>query len=1338
MPSSSSPADSRLEAPAAPTSDAIIEIRGLRVMLGSDSQALGPSARAARACRAGLRVARRIVQGNAPSGPVESQPPAAGNLDEADSERRESFLLDIPLLDIRRGSFTSILGASGCGKTTLLQVLSLLKPPTSCETLIFHPSQPHQDGKQQSYSIYEDFRQASSQLPAEGWCRPEEEREKFREKTIGFCIQGGALLPALSVVDNVMLASQLVGHEAPAEKALECLDAFSSEVSSVRTKAGELPRYLSGGQKQRVVVARAIAHSPEIIILDEPTSSLDPHTARITIDYLKSLAGERGITVIMVTHDTSLAVEFSDEIVCMAAFKPEQPDKEQYVIRGAIIDEPTDGRIADWRAQRAKRRVDEVSVSPTFQSQPPDPPLRRRISMVARLAFLDALGPIYTRYVERPLGLRPTAIEKIKLRGSTTFLFSLFSSALVAVMVALQVLLLMGMRSGLVEKFKQDLLKSPTARELTIMPGGGLRGMTDASLQELRADNPAIEMIIPATRYPVFTTEKEEVLSTAEGLEGTRSGETIDLYGTYSFDPKLTVTHREYGGVVQDFSGLDRDAIVLPDGIAEELGASVGSDVSLWIGRYLNEDSSLMGFVPLKLRVCNLIAGQGRIAWVHLDTTDDIADYKAGRPVPSRDWEGFPRPMEPRYSSYLVMAKDELGGRERVALNSLGLQLNELPAEDPRTEIFGFFRDSATVLGNGKRPILFYELVSGWQADGHNWLYEGTLNSAQEALMDSDCIVIPWNEPLPARLEGSPAPIQLIGLTGSARWTRSHMWHPKTFFPKGSNAWELAPAFRTPVTSIRELEVEQGDASVRFDMAVHLPEIRDAAQAMEVAADLRQRIEHRLALADEILGLRPPSAQMPDEGDAGSPESGGALIPAVRPGDEKQADPSQQAGSLARPGADLDSQAQQGESNQIASEHQRDAVSDPPDADQQGEASAEDDPQRQDARHLDKDPLANSLAKEGDQENLADAGAHKDDGGTPPLTAGDGTQDSDGGDQLDEGAPGTRIEADPASQEASVASSDVDEARDAPGSAREEPQTVPPQARPIGEEELAVLRAATRATWQIRSTARLWATSTPSGEPLEGADGRTLKEVMQDIAADLGDLHEKYAGLLASHDPSEQEFGPPVVVVPASFLSGLHMLGAGKAVAFRGESMFRAAPEERKYDQARVFVHDVFQVADMHKTLMESFAVRSNQDRVTEAQHNIAILDKLVSVAQLVALLVAIIAVYFVFRDLCERKKAMIGTVRIMGLGRHGVLLVLLIRGSLMALCGGITLTILGSVLGRLLNTWEAGMCRLVPGDYLLTTLGLFVVCLLGTLVPAWQAAHIDPVEALKQAEDKF
>lgn len=175
------------------------------------------------------------------------------------------------------GEAIGLLGPSGAGKSSLLHIVGLLDQPNS-GAVIFEG---------------EDCAQLS-----------DAERTRLRRTNLGFIYQFHHLLPEFSAIENVMLPQMILGssRQDAEKRANELLDALGL---SARTE--HRPAQLSGGEQQRVAIARAVANEPKLLLADEPTGNLDPHTAERVFQNLMDLVRGSGLTAIIATHNLDVA-----------------------------------------------------------------------------------------------------------------------------------------------------------------------------------------------------------------------------------------------------------------------------------------------------------------------------------------------------------------------------------------------------------------------------------------------------------------------------------------------------------------------------------------------------------------------------------------------------------------------------------------------------------------------------------------------------------------------------------------------------------------------------------------------------------------------------------------------------------------------------------------------------------------------------------------------------------------------------------------------------------------------------------------------------------------------
>jgi lipoprotein-releasing system ATP-binding protein len=207
--------------------------------------------------------------------------------------------------EVEPGEFVAIIGASGSGKSTLLHVCGLLDAPDAGEVWL------------QGERIDN---------------LPDRRRDALRNRVFGFIFQFYHLLPELSALENVM-TPQLIRHGLLSY--LRSKHTLRREAAALLERVGlghrldHKPSELSGGEMQRAAIARSLAGSPEVLLADEPTGNLDAVTGQGVLDLLRDLNRERGLTMIMVTHDPNVAQQ-ADRIVRLV-----------------------EGRIEDWSAALA-------------------------------------------------------------------------------------------------------------------------------------------------------------------------------------------------------------------------------------------------------------------------------------------------------------------------------------------------------------------------------------------------------------------------------------------------------------------------------------------------------------------------------------------------------------------------------------------------------------------------------------------------------------------------------------------------------------------------------------------------------------------------------------------------------------------------------------------------------------------------------------------------------------------------------------------------------------------------------------------------------------------------
>ena len=206
-------------------------------------------------------------------------------------------------ITVPAGKLTILKGRSGSGKTTLLNILSALDEPTEGEVIV-------------GGHVYSEMN--------------EKEKEKLRRYNIGFVFQFYNLVPNLTALENVELALQICKNPLDAREVLE-------EVG-LKDRLTNFPAQLSGGEQQRVSIARALAKNPKLLLCDEPTGALDYQTGKAILKLLQDMCRERGMTVIVITHNSALT-PMADRVIKI---------KNGKVSRMTMNDHPTPIEEIEW------------------------------------------------------------------------------------------------------------------------------------------------------------------------------------------------------------------------------------------------------------------------------------------------------------------------------------------------------------------------------------------------------------------------------------------------------------------------------------------------------------------------------------------------------------------------------------------------------------------------------------------------------------------------------------------------------------------------------------------------------------------------------------------------------------------------------------------------------------------------------------------------------------------------------------------------------------------------------------------------------------------------------
>ena len=190
---------------------------------------------------------------------------------------REVRALDSVSLSVEKGEFVAVIGPSGSGKSTLLHILGGVDRPTSGRVLM--------DGK----DVY---------------AQNEEQLAIFRRRQVGLIYQFYNLIPVLNVTENITLPVLMDGQKVNQNRLAELMTTLK-----LTGRENHLPNQLSGGQQQRVSIGRALMNAPAVVLADEPTGNLDSKNSREIVDLLKISNEKYGQTLIVITHDESIALQ---------------------------------------------------------------------------------------------------------------------------------------------------------------------------------------------------------------------------------------------------------------------------------------------------------------------------------------------------------------------------------------------------------------------------------------------------------------------------------------------------------------------------------------------------------------------------------------------------------------------------------------------------------------------------------------------------------------------------------------------------------------------------------------------------------------------------------------------------------------------------------------------------------------------------------------------------------------------------------------------------------------------------------------------------------------------
>ena len=260
-------------------------------------------------------------------------------------------------LSIEKGEFVTVIGSSGCGKTTALKMVNGLLEPTEGDILI------------------------------EGESIREKDQTQLR-RNIGYAIQGSVLFPHMTVEQNIAYVPNLL-NKRDKKKTKEAVSKWMRIVGLDEEMRERYPAELSGGQQQRVGIARALAASPEILLMDEPFGAVDEITRTQLQTELRRIYEKTGITVLFVTHDISEALKLGTKVLVM-----DQGEIQQYAPPEEILHHPATVFVSRL-AEKERRTHVMIELTEGIRAEK----LKTRIGQTVHVLFESRHdGDLYTGY----------------------------------------------------------------------------------------------------------------------------------------------------------------------------------------------------------------------------------------------------------------------------------------------------------------------------------------------------------------------------------------------------------------------------------------------------------------------------------------------------------------------------------------------------------------------------------------------------------------------------------------------------------------------------------------------------------------------------------------------------------------------------------------------------------------------------------------------------------------------------------------------------------------------------------------------------------------------------
>lgn len=486
-----------------------------------------------------------------------------------------SFCLRADTLNVGRGQMWGIIGPSGCGKSTLLEILALLSRPSN----VFR------------FFLYDSCGQAKN-IAALWQSRSYDELAAIRKKHFGFVHQAGNLYPFLSNRENILMPYRLRTGRGGEDRLRDL-----ASILGISLLLDHKPECLSYGERQRVAIARALIHSPSLVLADEPTSALDPETARQVIALFKECIRCTDAALLIVSHDHELLKDSGIPLLRVRRIENAVSKSHAEIFHQVCwaLDSSPDMPAETNGPKRSSAPLPGERLAPSsggialFMAWK-DFMYDRLLSYCGILAFAAALTPV---------------------------------------------LLLSGIRFGIVDTLSQRLLNSPGT--LAISPYGSAR-FTRERLDRLAA-HPSVSFLVPCTRTLAASV-------TLVGADGKRL--TADLVPTAQGDPLL------------DYSRLPfpQKGLIITRQLERLLPSSGETrELQLFINRMNGSHLERVSVVLPVLGVLPDAADWKPHIYVPLAFTEAVERYRDGFAVPEFGWPGKSGPSQQTYAGFRMYVR---------------------------------------------------------------------------------------------------------------------------------------------------------------------------------------------------------------------------------------------------------------------------------------------------------------------------------------------------------------------------------------------------------------------------------------------------------------------------------------------------------------------------------------------------------------------------------------------------------------------------------------------------------------------------------------------------------